>query len=394
MNIETYRKETPGVSNVIHFNNAGSSLMPKPVFDTVSSYLDHELHWGGYETADKFRKELNHFYVNISSLINASPEEIAFLESATHAWDMVFFSIPFTKGDKILTTRIEYASNYIAYLQIRERTGAEIIPVASNEQGEIDLEALEAEIKKGGVKLVSITHIPTNGGIVNPAEGVGDICERYGIWFLLDACQSAGQYPLDVKKLKCHFLSATGRKYMRGPRGTGFLYVNRAVIDQISPWSLDLHSAEWVGPEKYEVRTDARKFEKWESNLGAKIGLSEAARYCEEAGIENIWMRVQILGARLREGLSQIPGTEVLDMGRLKSGIVTYRSDQLKASKIKYMLASENINTSMAVASGTLLDMQERSIDTAVRASVHYYNTEEEIEKFLNIMTKLTGNKA
>jgi len=239
------------------------------------------------------------------------------------------------------------------------------------------------------VKLISITHMPTNGGIVNPAEEVGKIARKYGVLYLLDACQSAGQYPLDVEKLQCDFLSATGRKYLRGPRGTGFLYARKDTTKNIEPQSLDLHSAEWTGPKEFKMREDARRFEKWESNPANKLGLTKAAEYCNQAGIKDIWERVQILAQKLRNRLSKLPGIEVLDLGRLQSGIVTFRSDKLKAGKIKYLLSSENINTSMVVASGTLLDMNERNIETAVRASVHYYNTEEEIDHFIQTLSRL-----
>jgi len=389
MNIENYRDETTGVKSVLHFNNAGASLMPKPVFDVVEAYQQHEFIWGGYETADKFRNQLNAFYTNIAELIHADPLEIAFCESATHAWDAVFFSIPFDKGDVILTSRIEYASNYIAYLQIQNRLGVKIRPIDSNEFGEIDIRVLENEVEKGNVKLISITHIPTNGGIVNPAEKVGEIAKKYGILYLLDACQSAGQYPLDVNKLNCDFLTATGRKYMRGPRGTGFLYVNKKHLKTMEPLSLDLHSAEWVGEDKYTMRPDARRFEKWECNPAAKAGLSKAASYCSNIGIENIWKRVQMLAENLRNELRQIRGIEVLDLGQIKSGIVTFRSDRLEAAEIQKALAKEHINVSEAIASGTLLDMKDRDIDTAVRASVHYYNDEGEIQRFVQAISKL-----
>jgi selenocysteine lyase/cysteine desulfurase len=392
MNIEKYRDETPGINHVIHFNNAGASLISKPVFETIQEYLDEELIYGGYETADKYRKALDNFYPQVARLIHADAEEIAFMESATHAWDMAFFSIPFKKGDIILTSRIEYASNYIAYLQIEQRTGARVQPVDSTEHGEIDIEVLEKRVKEGNVKLISITHMPTNGGIVNPAEEVGKIAKEYGILYLLDACQSAGQYPLDIEKLQCDFLSATGRKYMRGPRGTGFLYARKDSTKEIEPLSLDLHSAEWTGPNEFKMREDARRFEKWECNPANKLGLAKAAEYCQNVDINIIWDRVQMLSDLLRNRLREIPGIEVLDLGRIQSGIVTFRSDQLKAEKIKYLLARENINTSMAIASGTLLDMRDRNIETAIRASVHYYNSEQEVDPFIQVLSKLVGS--
>jgi len=388
MNIDKYRSETPGIKNVIHLNNAGASLQPLPVYNTVIEYLNAEMQMGGYETADKYKQAIENFYENTARLINAQPQEIAFTESATHAWDMAFYSIPFKKGDVILTSRIEYASNYIAYLQMKKRKGVIILPVDSNEFGEIDLENLEKHARNEKVKLISITHMPTNGGIVNPAEEVGKIAVDHGIIYMLDACQSAGQYPLNVKKLKCDFLSATGRKYLRGPRGTGFLYANSNLFDKIEPFSLDLHSASWTSSESYKIREDAKRFEKWECNLAAKTGLGRAMEYCMNVGIENIWNRVQELGFKLRSGLKDIPGIEVLDIGRIQSGIVTFRHNKIPASEIRDLLFSEKINTTVAVANGTLLDMQDRNIDTALRASVHYFNTEEEIGRLIEVVSK------
>ena len=389
MDIEKLRMETPGVKNVVHFNNAGAALMPEQVFSAVTEYLNEEYQYGGYETAAKYNSQLEKFYQNTANLLNANPDEIAYLENATHAWDMAFYSIPLKPGDRILTSTIEYSSNFIAYLQIQKNKKVVVEVIPGTVTGEIDPDLLEKELKKGDVRLISITHIPTNGGIVNDAEIVGELAEKYGVLFLLDACQSAGQYPLDVKKLKCHFLSATGRKYLRGPRGTGFLYISNQIMDDIEPHTLDLHSAEWVGEDRYIVRKDARKFEKWESNLSAKHGLTIAIDYLQQLGIENIWDRVQLLAEILRNNLLQIPSVEVLDLGIIKSGIVTFRSDLLGANSIKSKLSERGINTSVAVLNHTLLDMQARSIDYSVRASVHYYNTEEEIDIFINSLNSI-----
>ncbi|MCH7512401.1 MAG: aminotransferase class V-fold PLP-dependent enzyme [Bacteroidetes bacterium] len=389
MNLYKLRADTPGTKNVIHFNNAGASLMPAPVYKAVTDYLYDEYMFGGYETADKYKKVLNEFYSNAAMLIHAKSDEIAFMENATSAWDMAFYSIPFRKGDRILTSKVEYASNFIAFLQMQKRAGVVVDIIESLPSGEIDSDALETELKKRNVKLVSITHMPTNGGVVNPVEEVGKLAEKYNALYLLDACQSAGQYPLDVNKIRCHFLSATGRKYLRGPRGTGFLYVNRQQLKTLEPVTLDLHSAEWKHKESYEIRNDAKRFEKWEAGLAGKYGLSVAIQYLLGLGIESVWDRVQYLAELMRNALQAIPGIEVLDQGKIKSGIVTFRSGSISAEEIKKRLREKAMNTSVAVRSHTLIDMEERQIDTAVRASVHYYNTEEEIETFSETLMSL-----
>ncbi|UII34096.1 aminotransferase class V-fold PLP-dependent enzyme [Fulvivirga ulvae] len=378
MDIQTIRQNTPGVTHVVHFNSAGASLVSQQVLDAQIDYLKNEARFGGYETAAKHKAQLEEFYLEAAKLINASPEEIAFTESATVAWQRAFFSIPFKKGDTILTTKAEYASNFISYLYLKKDKGINIKVIPSNSVGEIDLQKLEESIDES-VKLISVTHIPTNGGLVNPAEKIGKLAKKHNILYLLDACQSIGQYPIDVNKIGCHFLSATGRKYLRGPRGTGFLYVNKNVLTSLNPFNLDLHSANWVKPDAYEARTDAKIFETWESGLAAKIGLTQALKEANSFGMDNIWQRVVQLSQYLRSELEKIEDVKVTDIGAVQSGIVTFTTS-VKASQLKEALNAKGFNTVVSHKSSTLLDMEDRNLEEVVRASVHYYNTEQEVD--------------
>jgi len=307
---------------------------------------------------------------------------------------MAFYSLPFDKDDVILTSEIEYASNYIAYLQVHKRTGARIEVISSTKTGEINLAAMEKRLEDGGVKLISITHIPTNGGIVNPAEEIGELAGEYNVLYLLDACQSVGQYPVDVQRIKCHLLSTTGRKYLRGPRGTGFLYVREELLDKIEPLMLDLHSAKWETQDSYSVREDARKFERWETNYAAKYAFTTAIEYLMKLDVDAIWERVQLLAGELRGQLKAMSDVEVLDRGQVQSGIVTFRSPVKDAFEIKAELTKAGINTAVAVKKHTLIDMEARGIENSVRASVHYYNSEEEITLFISALkTVLQSNR-
>ena len=309
MNIDKLRSETPGCAHVSHFNNAGSALMPQPVIDAQQEYLTHEINYGGYEAAEKFANRLKETYANIAELINAKPHEIAVTESATVAWGKAFFSLNFEPGDRIVTAMAEYASNYINYLQVEKNHQIQIEVVPNDEHGQISIEALEkllkedksSKTKKGKIKLISITHIPTNGGLVNPAEKVGKLAKKYNVLYLLDACQSVGQMPVDVQKIGCDMLSATGRKYLRAPRGTGFLYVNENILTEMEPKVIDMTSAEWVAKDAYTIRPDAIRFENFEYNHAAKAGLSAAVRYALDLGIGNIWKRTQHLANLLRQ---------------------------------------------------------------------------------------------
>lgn len=379
--LQRARQDTPGCEHVLHFNNAGASLMPRPVLDATIAHLQLEAQIGGYEAAERANDAIEHAYDAAAALIGCSRDEIAIIENATRAWDMAFYSIPFKPGDRILTAMAEYASNYIAFLQVTQKTGATVEVIPNDPYGQISLEALRKAIDDR-VKLIAITHIPTNGGLVNPVVEVGKVAREHAIFYLVDACQSAGQVPIDVNHIGCDMLSVTGRKYLRGPRGTGFLYVRNSILEQLEPPMLDLHAAEWVAKDRYEIRPDARRFENWETNYAGKIGLGVAIDYALQWEVDTTWKRIKMLAYKLRTQLSPLPGVIVRDRGVTQCGIVTFSVEDKDPDEIVHMLSKQNINASVTKRSSTLLDMDARGLESLVRASVHYYNTDEEVERF------------
>ncbi|WIV57143.1 aminotransferase class V-fold PLP-dependent enzyme [Amycolatopsis nalaikhensis] len=385
--VERARRETPGCAEVVHFNNAGSALPPTIVTDTVVDYLRHEALIGGYEAAAEANDRLTAVYASAARLLGAEPDDIALTDNATRSWQAVFYALPFKSGDRILTSRAEYASNAIAYLQVARRTGAVVEVVGDDESGQLDVEDLKRRVD-GDVKLIAVSHVPTQGGLVNPAEEIGAVAEAAGIPFLLDACQSAGQVDLDVTRLKCDALSATGRKYLRGPRGTGFLYVRPSLRERLEPAMLDLHSASWTAPEEYEVDPTAKRFEVWERDFAAVFGLGAAIDYALEWGLPAIEERVAALAATLRARLTDV-GAQVHDVGAKKCGIVTFSVKGTPAAAIKARLAEANINTSISSRTSAQFDFTARDLPDMVRASVHYYNTEDEIDLLVRQVEKL-----
>ena len=380
------RAETRGCESIVHLNHAGSSLMPIPVADALIGWQREEEFRGGYETADRHRDSLENFYDATARLLNCGRDEVAFVENATRAWDMAFYGLDLGPGDRILTTVSEYGSNMIAYLHRAKRTGCQVDIVPNDSHGQIDVAALETMIDPT-VKLISISHVPTGGGLVNPAADVGAVASRHCVPYLLDACQSAGQIPLDVEAIGCDFLSATGRKYLRGPRGTGLLYVRRDWIERLDPPLLDQHAAELVNEREYVVRTDARRFENWECHFAGKAALGTAIDYALDWGIEAIRDRVQPLADSLRDRLAALDGVEVLDEGAERCGIVTFRSADEPADSIKQRFAARGIHVSVSGDSGSRVSYDRRGIGTAVRASVHYTTTDGEIDRLVDALS-------
>lgn len=385
--IEKLRTQTPGCQQVLHLNNAGAALMPLNVINAMKEHLDLEANIGGYEAAVVNSNKVEKMYHSAAQLIHSQPEEIAFMENATRAWEMIFYSFKFNPGDRVVTTRAEYASNYLAFLNVAKNRQIIIDVIENDVTGQLDINAFNDHVKKNqNIKLVAITHVPTQGGLINPAAQVGKITQEMQIPYLLDATQSVGQMPIDVNEMGCDFLCATGRKYLRGPRGTGFLYINKTKITQYEPPFIDLHSATWCSDNQYVLRQDARRFETWEQNIAAKVGLGVAIDYALECKIDAIWNRIQHLATQLRTQLQTNAEVTLQDRGEHQCGIITFTSKNKSPHAIQAALAKQRINVSISLAEYARLDLANRNLPAVVRASVHYYNTEEEIHRFCDAL--------
>ena len=385
IDIARARAETPGCTERIHFNNCGAGLMPTPVIDALKTHIDLEARIGGYEAADAADDKVQGAYAALANMLNCTPGEVAIVENATRGWDMAFYAFDFSPGDRILTCSAEYVSNYVAYLQVARKTGAVIDTIPDDADGAVDVDALRDMIDDR-VKLIAITHVPTNGGLVNPAAAIGKAARDNGVPFLLDACQSAGQMPLDVEALNVDMLSATSRKYLRGPRGMGFLYVREGLIPELEPPFVDLRATVWTAPQEYHLRDDARRFENWECNVAAKIAMGTAVEYALDWGLEAIEARIATLAGTLRDGLAALPGVTLRDRGSHQCGIISFTIAGREPAEVVKALKARGINLSVSSATSTQLDMSARGLDALIRAGIHYYNSEEEVGRFLTTL--------
>jgi selenocysteine lyase/cysteine desulfurase len=385
IDLDKIRAETPGLATVNHLLASGSALMPQPVIDAITGHILLEASIGGYEAASDKAETLDAVYSHVAALINATPDEIALMENATAAWCQAFYALPLKPGDRILTCQAEYAANYVAYLQRAKRDGIFIDVIPNDESGAIDVDAIEGLLTEK-TALIAITWIPTNGGLVNPARSVGAIANRHGIPYLLDACQAVGQMPVDVREIGCDYMTATGRKFLRGPRGTGFLYIRQALIEQTEPAMIDHFSAPWVSEQEYRLRPDARRFENWENAYALRAGLGAAVAYANDIGIDNIHKRAWNLADYFRLHITTVKGARLHDAGSQFCAIASFTIDGLDPRATVAALRKQGINIGASDPDSTLLDSNARHLPTVLRVAPHYYNTKRDIDALIKAL--------
>lgn len=394
VNIQRLRSETPGCEERIHLNNAGSALMPEPVIRAIQDHITLESRIGGYEAADARRDAVQSAYQSVAELVGTQPENIAFTENATASYMQALSSIPLERDDIILTTRNDYVSNQIQFLSLQARMGVQVLRAPDRIEGGVDVQAMADLIRRHHPKLVCVTHVPTNSGLVQDVGAVGSVCRDEGVLYMVDACQSIGQMPVDVHELRCDFLSATSRKYLRGPRGAGFLYVSDRVLERgLEPLFIDMRGADWVAEDRYRAVPDAKRFENWEFAWALVLATGEAARYATAVGLEKIRDRVRALAGRLREALGAIDKVRVLDHSRELCGIVSVWIDGWNPGELVAALRDRRINTSAQIRVYAVIDYDEKGVTASLRISPHYYNTEEEIDQTVSAIRELLLEK-
>jgi selenocysteine lyase/cysteine desulfurase len=387
--LDALRADTPGCRGRIHFNNAGAGLMPAPVLEAAQAHLRLEAEIGGYEAAAARTDAIAAFYEVTAQLVGCRPENIAHTANATDAYSRALSAIPFESGDVVVTTRNDYISNQIAFLSLKRRLGVEVIHAPDLAEGGVDASELGAIIRKRRPRLIAVTHIPTNAGLVQPVEEIGAICRENGVLYLVDACQSVGQRVLETERICCDFLTATHRKYLRGARGSGFLYVSDETLAAgLEPLFIDMHGARWTADDRYEPAQSARRFEDWEFPYALLLASAEATRYALAVGVDRAQSRASMLAARLRAGLAH-EGLRVLDRGAELGALVTVEIPGWQAEPLKHALDAAGVNSSLSYREYAQYDFGDKRVDWCLRLSPHYYNTEEEVDRVVQLVRNL-----
>ncbi len=390
--LDRVREETPGVGACVHLNNAGAGLMPLAVLEAVTDHLALEARVGGYEAADLRAEAVSGVYSGLARLLGTSPRNVAVTENATVSFASVLSAVPFREGDVILTTRNDYVSNQIQYLSLSRRLGVEIVRAPDRPGGGVDAPAMADQVRRLRPRLVAVTHVPTNSGLVQDVAVIGATCRELEIPFLVDGCQSVGQMPVDVGELGCDFLSGTGRKFLRGPRGTGFLFVSDRMLDAgWEPLLPDMRAADWIEADLYQPSPDATRYENWEFPYALVLGLGAAVDYAVELGLDAIRDRAWALAEEVRLALAEIPGVEVVDRGETLSAIVSCVVRGWDADDLVAALRARGVNTSSTDRTSAVIEFDELGVARTLRISPHYYNTHGELDAFLGELRGLVS---
>ena len=384
------RSETPGCHDKLFFNSAGSSLPPKCVTDIIKNYLEEEQFCGGYFLKEKFESEIRNCKKEIVHLINTKEKNIALSYNATDAMSKALSSITFKSGDVVFTTDDDYVSNQFALISLEKRIGIQLIRTRNLESGGIDFNDLDELINRHKPKSFVATHCPSNSGLIQDVERIGAICHKYNILFVLDACQSVGQLPVDVQKINCDFLCATSRKFLRGPRGTGFLYVSDKILkSDFYPLFIDLNGATWTNSNSFEVQKSAQRFEYWENNYALVLGLGAAVKYSNSIGMETIAKENKKLVDRFRNNINSIPKIKIMDRGDVLSSIITLQIQGIEKIELKNYLEKASVYFSFSNSTIALIDFKKKNIDYALRISPHYFNSIEEIDRLCLLLEQI-----
>jgi selenocysteine lyase/cysteine desulfurase len=388
LEVQHLRDDTPGCqSGIVHFNHAGASLPSQATLDAIFEQLQREARDGPMEAGEHGAVLVERARRAAAQLLNAPASSIAFASSGSTAWSLAFQALgPWQPGDRILVGRHEWGGN-LASMELAVQAGARVEVIPCDASGAFCPVALESMLD-ARVKLIDLTWLPANGGLINPAQAIGDLARRHAIPYFIDAGQAVGQVPVDVQALQCDVLKSAGRKHLRGPRGTALLYVRPDFLGRLNPAQRDVFSAPWTA-QGFDLRNDARRFETSEASFALLAGLGNALQEMNRLGIERAWERVSQTSAQIREALRGIAGVTLHDLGTCQSGLIAFNLAGWDAFELKRRLGLKRINIGANGVAYTPLDMQARGLESVARISVSPLNNEHDIELLIAALREL-----
>ena len=393
IDVEQVRADTPACLEQAFLDAAGSALPSVQVVDTVIAHLRREAEVGGYVAMFEAEERIKACSVSLGRLVGLPASNIAIQTSATDAWMRGLQAIPLERSDRILTTRAEYGSNMLPMLQLSGQLGVSVEIIPDGPDGAADPSAL-GELLDDRVKVVAITHASSQNGRLVDAAAIGAQLRAVNsqAWYLLDACQSVGQVPVDVPGIGCDVLAATGRKFLRGPRGTGFLALSGRALAKLNPAYPDMFGSTWLGGESYESNPDASRFQTFEMSYAGLLGLGVAADHALGIGLPAIRERIGYLAQTLRSLLDEVPGVRVLDVGTEKTGIVVFATSDEDAGTRAAELRSQGITVVPVSRPTNPNDYDSYQSACVLRASPHIYNTEADLQALARALSSVRGS--
>lgn len=369
-----------------YLNNAGAGELSNITLNAMIDYYQYEQKVGAYQAAKDKKDIIDMFYTNVAKLINADDVgEIAFVDNASRGWNLAIRGIELSKNDVIVTLSTEFGTNLITIYDHAMKSGASVRVIPCTDKGKVDIQLLEKVLSEyRGVKVIAISHAVAHGSIVNPVEQIGVLARKYGALYIVDACQSVGQITVDVKEIDCDVLVASGRKWLCGPRGTGFMYIRNKT--NIRPTQLDLASADLILNDDYSVtgvkiRQDAKRFEIWERNIASQIGLATAIDIILNVGLDEISRKIKCFSTEIRNAISKNPKLILIGSEESSSGIVGFIT---KKSDVEKSILDSFVKNGLTISTMSdwdcPLDFPKNGVKTIFRLSPHYYTNIETIE--------------
>jgi len=383
--VHEVRADFPLLSKgVIYFDNAATSLTPRQVVDAMARYLLEcraNVGRGSYRLAIEATSMYEEVRKKVAKFIGAEATEVAFVKNATEAINLVAMGLRWRKGENVVTTALEHHSNMLPWIRAARLYGLELRFVRPRGDGTLAIEDFE-ELVDERTKVVAVAHVSNVLGTISPVKEIAKIAKSKGALFLVDAAQSAPHMPINVKELGCDFLAFSAHK-MCGPPGAGVLYARDGV--QLDPLAVGGGTVADASLDGYKLLDRPHALEAGTPPIGDVIGLGAAIDYLSRLGLENVMKHELKLAKKLRELLIEVPDVKVHGPEEPQTGIVSFSVRDVKAEDVALALGNLNIcvRAGFHCAIPLVRDVLGERLGV-VRASLYLYNTEEEVEKFVD----------